>query len=527
METLRALSLAAVSTKAQTDGVSLDTQLADNQRVAEQNGWQITDTLVIAGHSRRYGSLEDAAAAMRAKKIDAFDRLIQHIAAHDFDILLCRDGNRFARKQSLFAQIVERIVEGGARIYTMLDGMVDTRNYTMFIAMSGYRAAQEINENVKKQGEGRRARVADDLPEHRVPDYMIPVRDERTGRSIDYRYDERYAPIWAALKTELLAGTGWLEMEYVLSREPYHLVNPQTGRPFATCQLRNMVYSPLFWGHLSSGHTKVQDDGPRTPDKNNWIFDDAVPPPEGVTVKHNRWPGIYTGRDRAVVIAELRRRQSLFGHASPQNSHMFSGLFVCAVCGYNAKLHISHDAGKARRRILCTCRQPNATRPVCSNRASINYNRARVYIHGFLEELIASSPEAVFGVHLAAEPDGMAALHKEKTALERQMNNIILAQRDMAEDTPAAVRQAYSKQMRDISARIKLNDGQIRERETRQALQRAAFEAQQMAVDDIRGIGMENFWKLPEREIHQHLHRAFGRWRLEFLNGEIVSLKYR
>lgn len=518
--TLRALSLSAVSTRKQTDGVSLEAQQADNIRTAEQHGWQVVDTLIVAGHSRRYSSMAEAAAAMRRKKIDAFDRLIQHLQAKDFDILLCRDGNRFARKQSLFAQIVETIIEGGARIYTMLDGMVDERNYTMFIAMSGYRAAQEINENVKKQGEGKRARLAGGLPEARAPHYMIPIRDTRTGESVDYRYDERYAPLWQALKTELLAGTNWLEIDYAVS-EKHGVCNPKTGKPFGAGQLRAMVYTPLFWGHLAGGHRKT---GAAS---STWIYDETLPPPEGVTVQRNRFPGIYQGADRATVIAELRRRQGLKGHASSKRSHMFSGLFVCQECGYTATTHITPASIRTLKdlRIRCPSRFMDARRALCSNHKMIKYADAQAYLNELLEDLINTSPEQVFSVQTAS-PDTTAALRSEKTQLERQMRNIIEAQRDLPDDASDVIRLEYVQQLREKDTRWKQVNNQLTQAQSQQAARQAELEAQQFAVDEIRTIGLDNLWLKETREINQLLHRVLGAWRLTFTDGSITGLKY-
>lgn len=518
-EKLRALSLAAVSTRKQTDGVSLDAQQADNAQVAGQQGWQIVDTLIVSGHSRRYSSLEEAAAAMRSKKIDAFDRLIQHIRRKDFDILLCRDGNRFARKQSLFAQIVEGIIEGGARIFTMLDGMVDERNYTMFIAMSGYRAAQEINENVKKQGQGRQDRFDGGLPPSQVPKYMIPVRDERTGKSTGYTYDERYAPVWKALKEELLAGTNWLEIDYVLA-EKHGVCNPKTGKPFGAGQLRAIVYTPIFWGHLASGHRKV------SATSGTWIYDDTLPAPEGVTIQRNVFPGIYTGADRITVTAELRRRQGLKGHASPKRSHLFTGLFVCQECEYAATTHITPQAIRTLKdlRIRCSSRFQDARRGICQNNKMIKYVDAQAYLNELLEDLIAGSPEAVF--RQEAAPDAQAKLRTEKASLERQARNVMAAQRDMADDASDMVRQTYVQQLREIDARLREVNGQLSQQEVMQAQRASELDAQRDALKDVRALGLEVFWTQPAMKVNQLLHRVLGKWRITFVDGKITGLKY-
>src|SRR5262249_44956968 len=96
---LRAVIWAAVSTIDQADDhkSSLDTKITDSPAIADKNGWQVVDTIRIEGHSRNYRTLAKLAEAARTKNEKGFDRLIQHFNACSFDILICRDANRFAR----------------------------------------------------------------------------------------------------------------------------------------------------------------------------------------------------------------------------------------------------------------------------------------------------------------------------------------------------------------------------------------------------------------------------------------------
>jgi len=521
---LRIVSLAAVSTRAQTDGVSLDMQIRDNAATAETLGGDIIDTLVVKGHSRRYSSLQDAADAMQAKDIDAFDRLIEHLKEKDFDLLICRDGNRFARKQSIFAEIVERIIEAGARVYPTLDGyMVDKSNYTMYIAMSGYRAAAEINENIKKQSDGRKDRLKKGLPEHRAPDYLIPVRDERTGISISYQHDPRWQPVWDALKIELLAGTSWRNIDFAISQPPHNCIDPATGVPFLYNKLRSMVYTPLFWGHVASGHRVVPLDK-NDPEHNTWIFDDYYPPPRSVTVERHRFPAVFVGDDAALVIAELHRRQQIRGRASPQHSYRFAGLCCCGYCGYTMATHApSKNSVRWHRRVRCASRFKTTTRPVCENKKTVRYDVIQGYLNQLLEKLLSGEPDEAFQMDSAASI--LPMLSRERDTLKNKIVAIIRAQGDLPEDAPAALRAFYSAEITHLGTDIETLSTRIRQVEMEEASQHTARAAWQHGITQLRALTLSGLWQMSETQINQALHAALGNWRLIIEDGQITRVE--
>src|SRR5689334_9451085 len=126
----RAVIWCAVSTKAQVDDKdSLPTQESEARAFCDREGLEVVAVLLVPGHSRRYTDIHELAAAMRKQGIDAFDRLLDLWATRGFDVLVCRDGNRFARTQSLFSRVVEDTINIGATIYSLADGKVDKENF--------------------------------------------------------------------------------------------------------------------------------------------------------------------------------------------------------------------------------------------------------------------------------------------------------------------------------------------------------------------------------------------------------------
>src|SRR5947207_14393473 len=102
---LRAVIWCAVSTKEQTasekDG--LPSQEARGRELSDHNGWALVAVLRVPGHSRRYIDIHECARDMAVQGIDAFNQLLDLWAHTAFDVLIVRDGDRFARTQSLHA----------------------------------------------------------------------------------------------------------------------------------------------------------------------------------------------------------------------------------------------------------------------------------------------------------------------------------------------------------------------------------------------------------------------------------------
>src|SRR5689334_17253022 len=103
MARLRAVLWCAVSTKEQADDekFSLSDQEKAQRDLCTAQDWTVTAVLIVPGHSRRFIDIHKLAAKAREEGVDAFDRVLDLWERKAFDVLICRDGNRFARTQSL------------------------------------------------------------------------------------------------------------------------------------------------------------------------------------------------------------------------------------------------------------------------------------------------------------------------------------------------------------------------------------------------------------------------------------------
>src|SRR5438270_827191 len=139
----RVYALAAVSTKeqAKSDRESIPSQKRAFEEAARQHGWHILETFEVPGFSRDYIQYQDAKIDMLAAGIDAFVRLEQLWQTKAIDLLIVRDGDRFARSQPIYSTIVWELIRAGACLFYTAKGLlVDERNFIAVTAFGGYQA---------------------------------------------------------------------------------------------------------------------------------------------------------------------------------------------------------------------------------------------------------------------------------------------------------------------------------------------------------------------------------------------------
>lgn len=151
MPPLRAISLIAVSSEQQAtdEHASLADQEARNLKIAADLGATVIDTIRVPGFSRNWYTFGDFADA--AAKAGHYDptRMATYwdLDANNqrkFDVLIVREGSRFGRKESIFAEVVLRTTDLGAYIQLHSGERIDMTNRSMYIAVAAYQAAGEI-----------------------------------------------------------------------------------------------------------------------------------------------------------------------------------------------------------------------------------------------------------------------------------------------------------------------------------------------------------------------------------------------
>ncbi|MBZ0279388.1 MAG: recombinase family protein [Anaerolineae bacterium] len=517
--TLRAIIWCAVSTVAQAneeEKYSLPSQEADARAVCEKEGWQIVDVLKVPGHSRNYKSLDKLASDARIKGIQAFDQLIEHLENCDFDVLICRDANRFARKASLLHYIVESIIEDcGARIYSLNDGWVDATNADIFAMVKGYETSKQIKWLRDAAARGKDKLVENGLPTgSRIPISHTRVRDPVSGRDMGLVLNEALKPFWIDVATLILEGIAWNKMGLELYRRWGHVAHD--GLPHRSTNLYETLHNPWFWGHSARLHT-------RHPEQHGqWVFNEAVPLPEGIKVARHKAPAVYTDELAERIKAELTRRMDIRGRANSFDTYKFSRIARCGECNGSMSVCVKHGR---RRGLLCgkASKLGLHGERLCYQTRMIAEEKLQPIVHTMLETMLSGKTPDIMQPHnqkSEAAQARLANMETEITAAGTQMRTLIVEQ----SKAPEAAQPYYREQIQTLAQRIEIlkqNHSSLKHSLLSEA---RAIEVQKRTLEEIRGITLDGFWECPDREINQYLRRLLGNKRLVVRDTDVTGM---
>lgn len=509
----RVVGLCAVSTVPQAnkeEKVSLEEQERLIRERAAADGDVLVDMLIIPGFSRRYYNLYDLIEEAGRAGHDAPRRLLEHIRARDFDVLMCRYGNRMAREQSIFGEIVARVIDAGAEIFTLADGLIHAGNYRMYISMAGYAAATEVDRLVQGRKDAMQKRAARGLPvSSRVMSTHHLVRDEH-GAAVELRVDPAKRRLLDDIATLLLEGVGFNSLGALLYERYGHL-RPD-GSPYGNALLYNWLHSPTFWGHTAQHHSGRYG---------TWVYDDRAVPPEGVSLYRNTHEPAYTGVLAEQIKTELRRRSELkAGQMNNAHANPFTGLVVCAGCGWR----MTHAIGKRWRGYVCasnTTRFKYTPRADCDSRPRIiHFDKLQTWVDGFLRELLDSAQPLQFRFDDQDYTTRAAQLETEITSCERRIAGLLIQRAD----TPPASQTILTNLIQAEDRRLLVLREQ-RQSAARQAEQHSAERAAARAAWDAFTAVWPQFWTLPPDSVNRLLYGVFGDFKLFAHSGEIVDFK--
>lgn len=511
----RAIIWAAVSTRPQAEEdekFSIPVQISEAEAVCAERGWQIIDRLIVPGHSRNYRDLNTLARDARAEGIDAFDRLIAHFERRDFDVIVCRDANRFARKSSLLHMIVETVIEDcRASIYSLQDRyLIDENNADMWATMKGYASRAEVKWLVKASTEGLKKRVERGLTGQKTPFSHRIIRDENY-KALKAVVDESkrglFNDIFQLIVVERAPFNGIERTLY----ERYGHVNDQ-GKPYGDKIVYSFLFHPLTWGSTVYRHTCRPDGRPgRYRDFGLWVFDSTYPVPPGVIIHRDIIEPVYSGDQGERMKAELTRRKMMRGNRRPNTTHMFSGLLVCGTCGRTLTIW-----NKYNLRCSAAISQSLAYAPRCTQtQTKIAY--VKQYFEQLLRLLVSNKDiDYIFGPDI--DHSGHEVILNQVASLEAELRNMIALQ---AQAAPAA-QPFYQQRIDSVAEQVeKLRDREYNLRMKANTLQLRRHSAKE-ALGTIGEI-IEQFWTLPEAEINQHLHRLLGNRRLVIFDSQVAG----
>jgi hypothetical protein len=515
----RCLIWCAVSSRAQNEPekISLPQQESESRALAERFGWTISEILRVPGHSRRYIDFHELASDAAQEGIDAFHRLLRHWESKDFDILIVRDGERFARTQALHAYVTERTIDIGARIYSLQDGWIDNQNYRMWIAMAGYKAAGDIDRLVKARDDAMTSRAKRGLPiSSRVPISHQVIRDPKSGKALSLNVDESKRRLWDDLALLILEGIAWDHIEVELYNRYGHVNH--NGEAYYPNYMYRLIMKPLFWGHIARYHYSAESkNGFRY---GRWIYDEAEPLPEGAVLFRNTHAPVWTGELADKICQEIdRRSENIRGKASSSYTHRLSGLMVCAECSSFMTTHIDGNY----RALACPASRGRITLPKCGNKGVSAERRFIKQINEYLSQMLRENTIEVFDKHIIETITPVAhleTLDSEIVKLEEQARLIIRKQLEAGE----ALQRIYDEEIAKLSEQLKrVKEARLRLHSESLAVQRRSV-IQQTTLEELASLTLEKFWQQESRYINQVLHRLMGKRRLVISKGEIVGV---
>lgn len=503
---MRAIIWAAVSTKSQVaEGrESLQSQVKLAQEVCVKNGWEITDILEVPGHSRRYIDIYQLAESASLEGIHAFRKLLNHFNDADFDILVVRDADRFARTQTLHAMIVESTINIGAKIYSLADGIIDEHNFRMWIALGGYRAAGEVDGLLKKMRIGYDARFKRGLPVNAnvVSSHKL-ARDPLTGAITHIEVDEDKRQEYRDLATLILEGVAWSKIESEMYNR-FGYAN-EKGEPYKPQRYYRIVSTPSFWGHISRGHKMSK--------KGRWVYEEGHAIPDGVEISYNEHEPMYTGDLAEQIKSELDRRSKINGRRSPQRSYIFSGLLICAVCMNGMSYNIKGNY----KGIRCNA----SIKRNCDHSTMVNEKRGIKTVALLLEEIFNANT-----IHALTGDRSSVDLSETLEEVEKQINQLnseIMVMINRQAQSPESVQEVYHTSIRTAGERLDLLKKRREDIRQQIAITFSSSRRERNAILDISRLG-DSFWSLPPNKINQLLGQLLGAYRFVALNGDIIGI---
>lgn len=513
---MKVLIWAAVSTRRQTDDdkFSLPKQEQDGRDLAEREGWQVADVLLVPGHTRSaYTEFHKLAAAANKKGMDAFLKLEQHWEARDFDVLIIRDGDRLARAQGVMGTIVESVILSGARIYCFADGWVDRSNFRMWISMVGYRAASDVDKLRKFIDEGANKRASRGLPVGSAPLWSHKVIRGDNGRALYQIPDPDKKLFFQDAAALVLEGVSWYTLEEELFKRYGH--GTPEGSPYPPRKVYNILYNPSAWGHEARF---FRDFRRKSQFKGSWAFDLSISPPAGVVMFPNVHPPIYEGEQAQLIQQELRRREVIMrGSARADRAYRFTGLIVCGECGCNVLAQHQRTMRGQPLRYYCYTKWRKFSPMTCTQTKGMLEAYAYTFVRAKLGEAIASRDlNVLLGTKPAPVADIHAALKDQIAALEAQAKRLIQKQAS----APDALSSMYDDQIEQVGTQLTtLRQRYAFEQRNDNAQVRAS---QQRAFKTIAEMG-DDFWAQSDNVVNQMLHAVMGKRRWLMLEGEIID----
>lgn len=303
-----------VSTAAQEDNSSLETQETRCRDYATKQGWEVV---------RVFREIHTGSELFERPQLAS---LREAVRGKDCDMVLAYALDRVSRSQAHFGFLLSEWDHLGVGLALVTEELADTAEGRLLQSVRGFVAEIErlkIRERTQR-GVQARVRSGKPIPGQKAP-YGYMWRDaKRSGYVVN---DEEY-PIVRRIYESILQGNTLRATAQALTREG---VQTPTGRAkrWEVATLHTILKNPVYTGHPAAYRTKVE----RVKGRNSVRYQ---PPSSWVELPGDIAPAIVSEGEFTAVQSRLdmNRAASPRHNANPEATLLRCGIGRCGYCGY-------------------------------------------------------------------------------------------------------------------------------------------------------------------------------------------------
>lgn len=309
-----------VSSVAQEDGYSLETQESRCRLYADQHGLTVVATY------------RDVHTGAEWRERPGLSKLRETVRGGDVDVVLAYALDRLSRKQAHVAILADEIAQVGARLEFVTERFEDTAVGEFLRSAKAFAAEVEREKLAERTVRGRIARVHSGklIPGARPP-YGYRWRDTTKGQLDE---DPTTGPIVLRIFTGIAGGMSLNKLAATLAAD--QILSPTGKSIWHASTLTDILHRPAYkgeaygWGLRKAGMTPQRFD----PAKAIRLPTGTIPP----LVEEAMW-------DAVQVILKRNKAQSIRSAKCPEMALLRGGFVKCGTCGRAMKVRPRSDGG--------------------------------------------------------------------------------------------------------------------------------------------------------------------------------------
>lgn len=345
-EPMRAAIYLRISQDRELDGLAIERQREDCERLLKQRGWEAAETYVD----------QSVSATDRTRIRPAYDRMVSDYAAGRFAALVCWDLDRLTRQPRQLEDWIERAEENGLHLVTA-NGEADlsTDGGRMYARIKAAVARAEVERKGARQSRAQRQRAERGRPgkgvrplgyrldgtviQHEAEAVVAIYRSFASGGSLraiaaalsgETRDDlDASVPPLPRFRRTLMLERNSARAEQGLPPRPV----PEDG-PWAPSTVLGILRNPRYIGVATYTPKEMQRDGNR---RRSWraaiLRQDSGEPIRG------DWEPIVSEATWWTVQERLDDPARVTNRVGTHRRHLGSGLFLCCMCGKRVRAH--------------------------------------------------------------------------------------------------------------------------------------------------------------------------------------------